>query len=134
MKNLKLTIAALTIIFAVMVSNANESAVKQQTTLQTEFVTPNCQEIPLDSEKIICTNNILPTVSDIEMREEYNILHEESDALLDFNTNDYLPEDFNAYNEDKSNLVAHELLNEEADATFDFNTADYLPLNFYASK
>ena len=134
MKNSKIIIAAFTIIFAVLVSNANESAERQQIILQTEFVTPNCQNIPIDSEKITCANHALPTVSDIKMREDYNTLNEEEDALFEFDTLDYLPTDFNAYSEDESILAALELLNEEEDAPFDFNTSDYLPVNFYASK
>ena len=69
---------------------------------------------------------------DNEFQFELNI--EEQDALFEFDTLDYLPSDFNAYSEDESILVAHELLNEEEDAPFDFNTSDYLPVNFYASK
>jgi hypothetical protein len=134
MKNSKIIFAAFTIIFAVLVSNANESAEKQQIIIQTEFVTPNCQGTPIDSEKIACTNHALPTVSDIKMREDYNTLHEEEDALFEFDTLNYLPSDFNAYSEDESILAELELLNEEEDAPFDFNTSDYLPVNLYASK
>ncbi len=133
MKNLKIIITVFTIVFAVLISNANESAEKQQTTIQTEFVTPNCQRIPLDSEKITCTNHVLPTVSDIKMREEYNALHEEEDAPLEFDTLDYLPSDFNAYSEEESILAALELLNDkEKDAPFEFDTLDYLPIDFNA--
>jgi hypothetical protein len=130
MKNSKIIIAAFTIIFAVLVSNANESAEKQQIIIQTEFVTPNCQGIPIDSEKITCTNHALPTVSDIKIREDYNTLHEEEDALFEFDTLNYLPSDFNAYSEDESILAALELLNEEEDAPFEFNTNKYIQLGF----
>jgi hypothetical protein len=130
MKNSKIIFAAFTIIFAVQVSNANESAEKQQITTQTEFVTPNCQGTPINSEKITCTNHDSPTVSDIKMREDYNTLHEEEDAIFGFDTLDYLPSDFNAYSEDESILAAFELLNEEEDAAFDFDTKMYLPENF----
>ena len=131
MKNSKIIIAAFTIIFAVLVSNANESAQKQQIIIQTEFVTPNCQGIPIDSEKITCTNRTLPTVSDIKMREDYNTLHEEEDALFEFDALNYLPSDFNAYSEDESILAELELLNEE-DILFEFDTLDYLPTDFNA--
>jgi hypothetical protein len=134
MKNLKLFITAFTIIFAVLVVTANESHKKTSEPIHTGIVEPIYHKTTFELKKINCMGHESSTVSDIEMREEYNTLHEEKDALLDFNTNNYLPEDFNAYNEDESNLVAHELLNEEADAPFDFNSSDYLPLNFYASK
>ena len=133
MKNLKITIATFTIIFAVLVSNANESTEKQQITIQTEFVTPNCQGTLIDSEKITCTNRALPTVSDIKMREDYNTLHEEKDALFEFDTLNYLPSDFDAYSEDESILAALELLNEEEEVIlFEFDTLDYLPTDFNA--
>ena len=131
MKNSKIIFAAFTIIFAVLVSNANESNEKQQIIIQTEFVTPNCHGIPIDSEKITCTNHALPTVSDIKMMEDYNTLHEEEDALFEFDTLNYLPSDFNAYSEDESILAALELLNEE-DILFEFDTLDYLPTDFNA--
>ena len=131
MKNSKIIFAAFTIIFAVLVSNANESAEKQQIIIQTEFVTPNCQGIPINSEKITCTNHALPTVSDIKMMEDYNTLNEEEDALFEFDTLNYLPSDFNAYSEDESILAELELLNEE-DILFEFDTLDYLPTDFNA--
>jgi hypothetical protein len=70
-------------------------------------------------------------VSDMEMREEYNRLHTEEDVLFEFNTSNYLPIGFNAYDEDEFVLVSYDLLNMEVDAPFDFNTSDYLPVDFY---
>jgi len=133
MKNLKLFIATFTIIFAVFVSTANEISKKSQTLFETEFVIPNCEKTTLELEKTICTTGVSPIVSDIEMREDYNNLHEEEDAIFEFDSTTYLPEDFNAYDENESILSAHELLNAEADAPFNFNTSDYLPEDFYTS-
>ena len=132
MKNLKLTIAALTIIFAVLVTNANENAEKLQSTIQIEFVTLISSETYCDLEKRICSDHILSTVSDIKMREDYNDFRKEKDALFEFETLDYLPVDFDAYSEDEAILAIIELLNEETDAGFEFSTSDYLPVNFNA--
>jgi len=120
MKNLKLLIATFTIIFAVFVSTANENHEKYQPLLETEL------------ENAICPTEVSPDVTDMEMREEYNTLNTEEDALFEFETLHYLPEDFNAFDEGESILAAHELLNTEADEAFDFNTLDYLPVDFYA--
>ena len=133
MKNLKIIIAAFTIIAAVLITTAKEGPKEPNNNLQVELEN---FEIPLDLEKEACDSNpkVLSAVTDVAMLEAYELLNEEKDAPLDFTTNDYLPENFNAYSEDESILAAHELLNEEADAPFDFNTSDYLPENFYAIK
>ena len=133
MKNLKIIIAAFTIIAAVQITTANEGPKESNNNLQVEVTN---FELPFDLEKEGCDSNskVLSVVTDVAMLEAYELLNEEKDAPLNFNTNDYLPENFNAYNEDESILAAHELLNEEADAPFDFDTSDYLPINFYAIK
>ena len=133
MKNLKIIFAAFTIIAAVVITNAKEGPKEPKNNLQVELTN---FETPFKLEKEGCDSNskVLSVVTDVAMLEAYELLNEEKDAPLNFNTNDYLPENFNAYNEDESILAAHELLNEEADAPFDFDTSDYLPTNFYAIK
>ena len=133
MKNLKLIIAALTIVATVLITNAKEGSKEPNSNLQ---LASTYFELPFNLEKEACDSNskALSVSPDLAMLEAYDLLNEEEDSPLDFNTNDYLPENFNAYSEDEAILVAHELLNEEADAPFDFDTSDYLPTNFYAVK
>lgn len=134
MKKLKLIIATFTILFAILVTKANESHENAYKPMHKESINPICNEDNFEVNNPGCTGVEVATISDIEMREEYNTLNEEKDAPVDFNLNNYLPEGFNAYDEDESNLTAHEILNEEADVPFEFKTSDYLPLNFYVSK
>lgn len=134
MKKLKLFIATFTTIFTVLVTTANVSHEITSKPIHRESIKAICHEDNFEVNNPGCTGYEVATISDIEMREEYNALNEEKDAPVDFNLNNYLPEGFNAYAEDESNLAAHEILNEEADAPFDFNTSDYLPLNFYTTK
>ena len=131
MKNLKLFIATFTFIFAALVSTANEYQ-KQQALLGTEFVTPNCEKVALEVEKPTCTPEVMPIVPDYEMREDYNALQQEEDTPFEFDSLNYLPENFNAYDEDEYVLAQHGLLNTEEDVIFEFDTSNYLPVDFNA--
>ena len=130
MKSLKLSIAALTIIFSALLANANYNPEKSQILLETEIVTENYQNSMCELVETTCPAE----VSDMKMREDYNTLNKEEDSQFEFDTLNYLPEGFNAFDEDESALAEYELLNTETDEPFDFNTSDYLPVDFYVSN
>lgn len=132
MKTLKLFIAAFTVLFAVLISTANEYQENQQALFGTEFVTPNCDKTSAENEKTTCTPEIMPIVPDYEMREDYNALQQEEDTPFEFDSLNYLPENFNAYDEDEYVLTQYGLLNTEADVVFEFDTSNYLPEDFNA--
>ena len=66
-------------------------------------------------------------VADVVLFE--TVLDEESE-IMEFDTHDYLPPNFNANS--KLYLLEYELALEEEDEIFEFNTEDYLPLGFNA--
>ena len=123
MKNLKLFLAAFTLIFAVLASTANENESNSNTIY-------NCDDDISTLENGKCPEEKILVEMDNSIIDQYDSLNEEMDELFDFNTKDYLPSDFNQYNEDVHNLVAYQLLNQEEDELFDFNTSEYLPLHF----
>lgn len=123
MKNLKLFLAAFTLIFAVLVSTANENQSNSSTIY-------NCDDDISTLENGKCPIDKIITEMDNSIIEKYDLLNEEMDDIFDFNTNEYLPLHFDQYNEDKFNLTAYELLNQEMDDLFDFDTKSFLPENF----
>ena len=58
----------------------------------------------------------------------FQLISEDEDESMDFDTKDYLPPDFNANS--KLYLLKYELEMEEQDDAFEFDTKDYLPLGF----
>ena len=58
----------------------------------------------------------------------FEVLLEEENESMDFDTEDYLPLDFNENS--KLYLLKYELEIEEEDDAFEFDTRDYLPLGF----
>ena len=130
MKNLKLFLAAFTLIFAVLVSTANESPSKFKQHLQTLYVDFNCHDDISTLENDKCPTEKKLSKMDISIINAYELLNEEMDELFDFSTIDYLPSDFNQYDEDRHNLATYQLFNKEKDELFDFNTSEFLPSNF----
>ena len=55
---------------------------------------------------------------------------EEESEIMEFDTHEYLPPNFNANS--KLDVLEYELAIEEEDEIFEFNTEDYLPLGFNA--
>ena len=133
MKNLKSLITAFILTFTVLISNANVCYEETQASINGDTITPMNLKANFEFEKEPCALNASVADADIAMLEAYTILNEEEDAIFDFNTEDYLPADFTAYNEDELILTEYELLKTEDDEPFDFDTSLYLPVNLHAS-
>lgn len=120
MKNVKLFLATVTLIFTGLVSTAAER--------QSKFML----NPTLENKK--CSPDMDLCILDISILEAYEILNQEKDELFEFDTKSYLPADFNQYDEDEYNLMAYELLNQEEDEMFEFDYLNYLPRNLHAMK
>ena len=134
MKNLKLLVAAFMLFSAVLVSKATECPEDSKNLSQTMNI-QNSLHVPANmllAEGCV-PDNAMSTI-DFASIEEYESFNQEDDALFDFNQENYLPLNFNAYSEDEAILAAHELLNVEEDEPFDFDVKDYISENTYVSK
>lgn len=114
-----------TFLFALFALNANANAETNSDPLN-EYLTLEIEKLELEDELFgFETNNDVVTIESLDI---YEIPEE---IELDFNTAEYVPEDFNAKEGmediDWSTITLYEI-EEEIDLGFD--TKDYLPVNF----
>ncbi|MCF6295791.1 MAG: hypothetical protein L3J25_08890 [Flavobacteriaceae bacterium] len=100
--------------------------------LKLDTISVNSVEHELEQslfEKVERLNNQYLEIDSIE------VIELEEEVNFDFDTTDYLPENFNALKgKDDLDWSTIELIELEEEVEFDFNPKDYLPKNFDANK
>jgi len=122
------------IIILAFILSLNLTASATSTYLFPSYMSLDLEQIALEDELFISTETALEIEQEFTI-ESLVVEEVEEEVILNFDTSEYLPEDFNALEgKNEINWDELEIIEIEEEVDLGFNPKDYLPKNFNPYK